>query len=119
MIDEKTAITKVVVGELNWCKAAGVKSYDEIRERGHPFFTEKFDNIKDVSEVIGYDRDRDLDLAILKVIESSVFFISPRSEESKHGGFLFLQVCNLLLLCYWGQTHESQILVRADLIPNA
>ena len=104
MIDEKTAITKVVVGELNWCKAAGVKSYDEIRERGHPFFTEKFDNIKDVSEVIGYDRDRDLDLAILKVIESSVFF--PEVRKASMGASYFCK-CVICYCCVIGVKHTS------------
>ena len=59
---------KVVVGELDWCKYVGVNSYDDILSSYHPFFSEKFDNIKDVSEVIAWEGEpRDVDLAILKV----------------------------------------------------
>ena len=64
----KTTKMKVVVGELDWCKYVGVNSYDDILSSYHPFFSEKFDNIKDVSEVIAWEGEpRDVDLAILKV----------------------------------------------------
>ena len=68
---------KVVVGELDWCKYVGVNSYDDIKPKGaqehHPFFSEKFDNIKDVSEVIAWEGEpRDVDLAILKVCPSCI-----------------------------------------------
>ena len=64
-----------IVGELNWCRAIGLDITD-ILFRGNtsclaPIFEEKFENVKDVSEVIfhgnvseAYYKD---DLALLKV----------------------------------------------------
>ena len=77
---------KVVVGELDWCKYVGVKSYDDILSSYHPFFSEKFDNIKDVSEVIAWEGEpRDVDLAILKVWTSCIYeFISSARSYYTH-----------------------------------
>ena len=69
------ASIKAIVGELNWCRAVGLDITD-ILFRGNtsclaPIFEEKFENVKDVSEVIfhgnvseAYYKD---DLALLKV----------------------------------------------------
>ena len=74
------ASIKAIVGELNWCRAVGLDITD-ILFRGNtsclaPIFEEKFENVKDVSEVIfhgnvseAYYKD---DLALLKV---SNFFV--------------------------------------------
>ena len=73
----KTAKMKVVVGELDWCKYVGVNSSDGLTSES-AIFHEKFDNVKDVSEVIAWEGEpRDVDLAILKVCPSFLFvFIS-------------------------------------------
>ena len=71
---------KVVVGELDWCKYVGAKTSDDVLKKANaPIFQEKFDNVKDVSEVIIYDEDFSteigIDLAILKVSQSFLFVI--------------------------------------------
>ena len=78
------ASIKAIVGELNWCRAVGLDITD-ILFRGNtsclaPIFEEKFENVKDVSEVIfhgnvseAYYKD---DLALLKV--SSCFVLITR-----------------------------------------
>ena len=75
----KNATFKVMVGELNWCKATGVNSSDALSIRGAALFHDNFDNVKDVSEVIIYDEDFSteigIDLAILKVSQSFLFVI--------------------------------------------
>ena len=79
VLSPENAILKVVVGELNWCKATGVNSSDAISIRGAAIFHDNFDNVKDVSEVIIYDEDFSteigIDLAILKVSQSFLFVI--------------------------------------------
>ena len=74
------ASIKAIVGELNWCRAVGLDITD-ILFRGNtsclaPIFEEKFEHVKDVSEVIfhgnvseAYYKD---DLALLKVSSSFV-----------------------------------------------
>ena len=72
---------KVVVGEVNWCKVIGLDKIDVLFQEGSknisrnrlmsPIFTEKFDSVKDVSEVIVHGTPSEWwkdDLAILKVI---------------------------------------------------
>ena len=52
--DAKTAVIKVVVGELNWCKALGLKITGDIitnKSIAAPIFEEGFERVKDVSEV--------------------------------------------------------------------
>ena len=68
---------KAVVGELDWCKYVGLNSSDDLTSES-AIFHEKFDNVKDVSQVIAWDEEpRDVDLAILKVSPSFLFvFIS-------------------------------------------
>ena len=70
MVNPKTAIIKVVVGELNWCNAIGL-DVDGPRNFSLllPKFQEKIESVKDVSEVFIY---HDADLAILKVAPSFV-----------------------------------------------
>ena len=80
----EVASIKAIVGELNWCRAVGLDITD-ILFRGNtsclaPIFEEKFENVKEVSEVIfhgnvseAYYKD---DLALLKV--SSSFVLIPR-----------------------------------------
>lgn len=74
VLNPKTAKIKVVVGELDWCKYVGAKTSDDVLQKANaPIFQEKFDNVKDVSEVIAWDEEpRDVDLAILKVCQSFV-----------------------------------------------
>ena len=79
-VTPEIASIKAIVGELNWCRAVGLDITD-ILFRGNtsclaPIFEEKFENVKDVSEVIfhgnvseAYYKD---DLALLKV---SNFFV--------------------------------------------
>ena len=78
VLSPENAILKVVVGELNWCKATGANSSDTLQRRA-PIFYDNFDNVKDVSEVIIYDEDFSteigIDLAILKVSQSFLFVI--------------------------------------------
>ena len=64
-------IIKVVVGELNWCKAFGLDGDTPPRNFSLllPKFQEKIESVKDVSEVFIY---QDADLAILKVAPSFV-----------------------------------------------
>ena len=80
----ENAILKVVVGELNWCKATGVNSSDS---PWAPIFHDNFDNVKDVSEVIIYDEDFSteigIDLAILKVIQSFLFVIININKHAR------------------------------------
>ena len=67
-VNSTTAIMKVVVGELDWCKAIGLdvetppKNFS-LAARA-PLFKEKFESVKDVSEVFIH---QEADLAILKV----------------------------------------------------
>ena len=67
-VNPTTAIIKVVVGELDWCKAIGLdvetppKNFS-LAARA-PLFKEKFESVKDVSEVFIH---LNADLAILKV----------------------------------------------------
>ena len=74
------ASIKAIVGELNWCRAVGLDITDILFNANTtfiaPIFEEKFENVKDVSEVIfhgnvseAYYKD---DLALLKV---SNFFV--------------------------------------------
>ena len=88
-INPKTAMIKVVVGEVNWCKVIGLDKIDVLFQEGsknisrnrlmYPIFTEKFDSVKDVSEVIVYGTPSDGiakdDLAILKVIFVFLLFV--------------------------------------------
>ena len=71
MVSPKTAIIKVVVGELNWCNAIGLDGDTPPRNFSLllPKFQEKIESVKDVSEVFIY---HDADLAILKVAPSFV-----------------------------------------------
>ena len=71
MVSPKTAIIKVVVGELNWCNAIGLDGDTPPRNFSLllPKFQEKIESVKDVSEVFIYP---DADLAILKVAPSFV-----------------------------------------------
>ena len=53
-VNAKTAVIKVVVGELNWCKALGLKITGDIitnKSIAAPIFEEGFERVKDVSEV--------------------------------------------------------------------
>ena len=57
------ASIKAIVGELNWCRAVGLDITD-ILFRGNtsclaPIFEEKFENVKDVSEVIFHGNVRE------------------------------------------------------------
>ena len=67
-VTPKTAVIKIVVGELDWCMAIANGQYDPIA-----LFKEKHESIKDVSEVFfngppsEVNRVQKLDLAILKV----------------------------------------------------
>ena len=74
------ASIKAIVGELNWCRAVGLDITDILFNANTsflaPIFEEKFENVKEVSEVIfhgnvseAYYKD---DLALLKV---SNFFV--------------------------------------------
>ena len=88
-VSPKTAMIKVVVGEVNWCKVIGLDKIDVLFQEGSknisrnrlmsPIFTEKFDSVKDVSEVIVYGTPSDGiakdDLAILKVIFVFLLFV--------------------------------------------
>ena len=82
----ENAILKVVVGELNWCKATGANSSDTLQQSA-PIFYDNFDNVKDVSEVIIYDEDFSteigIDLAILKVIQSFLFVIININKHAR------------------------------------
>ena len=71
MVSPKTAIIKVVVGELNWCNAIGLDGDTPPRNFSLllPKFQEKIESVKDVSEVFIY---QDAALAILKVAPSFV-----------------------------------------------
>ena len=73
-VDTKNAIIKVVVGELNWCKAIGLNITTDLFlniSLAAPVFTQKFESVKDVSEVhmhpISQGRIEKDDFAILKV----------------------------------------------------
>ena len=51
---KKGALIKVIVGELNWCKAIGLNITNDLftdLSLAAPVFTQKFENVKDVSEV--------------------------------------------------------------------
>ena len=87
-VNPKTAMIKVVVGEVNWCKVIGLDKIDVLFQEGSknisrnrlmsPIFTEKFDSVKDVSEVIVHGTPSEWwkdDLAILKVIFVFVLFV--------------------------------------------
>ena len=88
-VNPKTAMIKVFVGEVNWCKVIGLDKIDVLFQEGSknisrnrlmsPLFTEKFDSVKDVSEVIVYGTPSDGiakdDLAILKVIFVFLLFV--------------------------------------------
>ena len=70
MVSPKTAIIKVVVGELNWCNAIGLVGDGVLKNYSlaAPLFKEKFESVKDVSEVFIHNY---ADIAILKVAPSS------------------------------------------------
>ena len=54
---KKGALIKVVVAELNWCKAIGLNIKNDLLMNislAAPIFTQKFENVKDVSEVHMY-----------------------------------------------------------------
>ena len=88
-VNPKTAMIKVFVGEVNWCRVIGLDKIDVLFQEGSknisrnrlmsPLFTEKFDSVKDVSEVIVYGTPSDGiakdDLAILKVIFVFLLFV--------------------------------------------
>ena len=100
---KKTAVIKVVVGELNWCKALGLKITGDIltnKSLAAPIFSQQFESVKDVSEVLvhpdarrkecftrlldkGFDFTFCPDIAILEVGEFFIyqdFFISIRIQ---------------------------------------
>ena len=82
-VSPKTAMIKVVVGEVNWCKVIGLDKVDVLFPEGRnrlmsPIFTEKSDSVKYVSEVIVHGTPSEWwkdDLAILKVIFVFVLFV--------------------------------------------
>ena len=71
---KKGALIKVVVGELNWCKAIGLNITNDLLlniSLAVPIFTQKFENVKNVSEVHMYPKSNGNtalnDFGILKV----------------------------------------------------
>ena len=69
MASPKTAIIKVVVGELSWCKAIGLDddTFPTNFTLVASMFQKKIESVKDVSEVFIY---QDADLAILQVMDA-------------------------------------------------
>ena len=81
---KKGALIKVVVGELNWCKAVGLNITNDLlvnKSLATPLFTKQFESVKDVSEVHVHPLSKDIvelnDFAILKV---SMTLIKPLQE---------------------------------------
>ena len=68
-VNPTTAIIKVVVGELDWCNAIGLVGDGVLKNYSlaAPLFKEKFESVKDVSEVFIHNY---ADIAILKVAPS-------------------------------------------------
>ena len=83
-ITPEIASIKAIVGELNWCRAVGLDITDILFNANTsflaPIFEEKFENVKEVSEVIFHGNASEAhykdDLALLKV--SSSFVLIPR-----------------------------------------
>ena len=73
-VNPTTAIIKVVVGELDWCNAIGLDGDGVLKNYSlaAPLFKEKFESVKDVSEVFIHNY---ADIAILKVAPSSFWFL--------------------------------------------
>ena len=71
ILDPETALIKVVVGELNWCKALGIEVTGDVitdLNLAAPLFTQDFESVKDVSEVhVHPEAAERADIAILKV----------------------------------------------------
>ena len=69
LVSPKTAIIKVVVGELSWCKAIGLDddTFPTNFTLVASMFQKKIESVKDVSEVFIY---QDADLAILQVMDA-------------------------------------------------